>query len=338
MLCSNCDTAEASSLCKECDDFFCKECSTIHLKVKQYKTHHFEPCQKRTTVCVNCDSALAQHVCLDCKPTEKDFCSECSVIHTKVKKFRGHRIISSTELPVTSDDNVNLRTYCSKATKKYAIDTILFSLEKQLSLWFEDVFEADSFTDYKFWSSLLSGTSSMFIFYGLSKILLGQYTTVFHIVLGGFILTRLRQSQPRLKHEIVPPPLFPSTTPNLSSVKQLRKDFTLENFPDDSNGNGNGCQQYSSMAYSSRVGSSSISRRDSNGLNNNARNDGFSGLGTSTARPNDATDSEFKDEFWYPLQGKLASFRSRGVRAYKPKQKRNKNPEPEAELYSYGDN
>jgi hypothetical protein len=330
MHCSNCDTAEALLACKECIESFCKECSEIHLKVKQYRNHCFEPFPNSITMCINCDTAPSKYCCLDCAPGENDFCNDCSVIHTKIKQFRGHRILSSNEKATHTKKSADSRTRTSKksqATRILSVEmennigAVIDTLEKLVTTCYEEVFDADSFADYTFWRSLLGGLISIFIFYATSKALLGQFSTVLHVVMGGLILARMRQSRQKLNHMMNPLHQFrPDSSTSSSNVEQNREDFSLRNFPEDSiSAEPHNIKKFSSRSYGSRpVCGLSTAKGSSNRLSSD-----------------DGLDKEFKDEFWYPLEGKAASFRPR-KRPYVSRKKKKQAPLPDGELYSYG--
>ncbi|KAJ1424040.1 hypothetical protein B484DRAFT_432486, partial [Ochromonadaceae sp. CCMP2298] len=95
-LCSNCDTATASHTCQQCaaPNDFCLECKTLHTKLKAFRHHSFTALTSEAArSCCNCESAEAKFLCRQCPEGERFLCLGCSLIHPKVRAFRGHALV-----------------------------------------------------------------------------------------------------------------------------------------------------------------------------------------------------------------------------------------------------
>jgi hypothetical protein len=100
MECSNCEGLRTPTLlCTHCNSPFCEDCSLYHPKVKAFKGHtNFEPYTppasqaSKKRVCSNCEEDEAKFECSACPPEDSLFCMGCSIVHPKVKAFRGHTL------------------------------------------------------------------------------------------------------------------------------------------------------------------------------------------------------------------------------------------------------
>lgn len=99
--CTNCDCRVAKKMCLDLptgENLFCLDCAEYHLRIKKFKTHRFEDYiskddgagQERT--CGNCEESLAKFVCDTCEDECKYLCLGCSILHTKVKIYRNHKV------------------------------------------------------------------------------------------------------------------------------------------------------------------------------------------------------------------------------------------------------
>lgn len=68
---------------------------SIHGKVKAFKDHEFELVQQKVILCSNCESSEAKYVCRQCEELSKYLCLGCSLIHPKIKQYRGHSVVAT---------------------------------------------------------------------------------------------------------------------------------------------------------------------------------------------------------------------------------------------------
>lgn len=100
VLCCTCEFASATLTCVICStikdkEFFCKQCSELHLGVMNYSNHSFSAVTQDSNLCSNCEYNVAKFSCLDCPLLEQNYCLACSMAHPKIKATRNHRIYRS---------------------------------------------------------------------------------------------------------------------------------------------------------------------------------------------------------------------------------------------------
>ena len=83
---------EISTICEECREFYCKDCSDSHLILKATRNHVLID-----LLSTNCDICLgkgieskARTICKECR---EFYCKECSDSHTILKATRDHILI-----------------------------------------------------------------------------------------------------------------------------------------------------------------------------------------------------------------------------------------------------
>lgn len=117
MLCSNCEFNRASLQCTDChkiegaDSVFCSKCSKFHSSIKAFKDHSFEEFKETRSaviLCTNCETEQSQFQCNNCPESDSYFCGACSIIHSKIKSFRNHRIksVTSSDLSLNNHDGM----------------------------------------------------------------------------------------------------------------------------------------------------------------------------------------------------------------------------------------
>ena len=84
---------EISTICEECREFYCKDCSDSHLILKATRNHVLID----LLILTNCDICLgkgieskARTICKECR---EFYCKECSDSHTILKATRDHILI-----------------------------------------------------------------------------------------------------------------------------------------------------------------------------------------------------------------------------------------------------
>lgn len=110
--CSNCDCRVAKKICLDLpsgENLFCLDCAEYHLRIKKFKTHRFEDYISKDGhgagkehTCGNCEENLAKFVCDSCEDECKYLCLGCSMLHTKVKIYRNHKMEPLYALPSTT--------------------------------------------------------------------------------------------------------------------------------------------------------------------------------------------------------------------------------------------
>ena len=80
------------TICKECREFYCKDCSDSHLLLKATRNHVL--IDLLSTYCVIClGKGIESNVRTVCKDCREFYCKECSELHTLMKATRTHKLI-----------------------------------------------------------------------------------------------------------------------------------------------------------------------------------------------------------------------------------------------------
>lgn len=105
-ICSNCEYETATQLCSTCsadsstpvgDTIYCENCFRLHLQLKPFRLHVGQPyraAEAARASCSNCDTELGKFKCMHCPEGENRLCNGCSILHTRIKQFRGHAIVA----------------------------------------------------------------------------------------------------------------------------------------------------------------------------------------------------------------------------------------------------
>lgn len=203
-LCTNCEFAVATLKCVNCPDsvsLFCKECSTIHTKVKQSRTHTFTNYKANVTkrICCNCDSEVSRYVCSNCSENDKFLCVGCSIIHPKVKTFRGHIVspINNTQEQETIISWSNLTRKSISETFGEVLEIVLIRLDNLN----EDILHG-SYSDSNYWKAILIIFSILSLFLGIMRFLFGRRSVFVSFAAAGLIFVWSRSQQAKRKQPI----------------------------------------------------------------------------------------------------------------------------------------
>ena len=109
-ICSNCEYETATLLCSTCresadgslhctgDDspIYCENCFRLHLQLKPFRQHVSQPyraAEAARALCSNCEAEVGKFKCMHCPEGENRLCNGCSILHARIKQFRGHAIV-----------------------------------------------------------------------------------------------------------------------------------------------------------------------------------------------------------------------------------------------------
>lgn len=134
LICKNCDFNYASKICIQCandNSSFCVDCSILHSKLKCFKGHNFDDVIiQKLRICSNCESSEAKFECNICLDPENCFCSACSILHSKIKAYRSHSLVSIAKdyssTISTSHSNVFIRLFSFLVPSYNDIRSILY--------------------------------------------------------------------------------------------------------------------------------------------------------------------------------------------------------------------
>ena len=178
--CSNCDICAAVYECKQCIDgsrLFCEQCMTIHVKVKPFKEHTFQRLQKRVILCNNCDSSQAKYVCRECDESCRYLCVGCSVIHPKIKAFRGHMVTA-----LASDGNSSSAiNHLLKIPN--SLDELSTTLAQIIELIYRNL-SSLSWTDPLFIQTLVGLIAVSVGYYTIIRFVFAKYSSVVNIAMA----------------------------------------------------------------------------------------------------------------------------------------------------------
>lgn len=182
--CYNCDIASAKYRCLQCptkESAFCVDCKEIHNRTKGCSSHTFCEIVKKKNVCNNCETSEAKFICKDCDESSKYLCLGCSVIHPKIKAFRGHTVILHGEQfnsrggahdnAQTTKVNVSTIDWMS-ASMVQTVDTVYFDLTSR------------NFTDLVFWRTLIFSIFGSVSYYLTSRLIFRKYASLVNIALA----------------------------------------------------------------------------------------------------------------------------------------------------------
>jgi hypothetical protein len=179
-LCTNCDAAAACYRCKNCpllESLFCETCLNFHIKVKASRDHTFETLQRKALTCANCDSSGAKFACRQCEESSRYFCVGCSVIHPKIKQFRGHEVVAlqtqqSADIPFRSTGHVPQNLKDLSATLAHAIDVAYYN------------FTNLSWTDARLWQTLAIVLIITLAYYVVVRTFFAKYSSIVNIAVA----------------------------------------------------------------------------------------------------------------------------------------------------------
>jgi hypothetical protein len=179
-LCTNCDAATACYRCKNCpplESLFCETCMNFHTKVKASRDHTFETLERQALSCANCDGSGAKFACRQCAEPSRYFCVGCSVIHPKIKQFRGHEVVAlqtqrSADIPFRSGGRVPQNLKDLSATLAQAIDVAYYN------------FTNLSWTDARLWQTLAILLIITLAYYVVVRTFFAKYSSVVNIAVA----------------------------------------------------------------------------------------------------------------------------------------------------------
>jgi hypothetical protein len=217
LLCSNCDSDTSRFRCVECDSPFCEECSRIHVKVKNFRTHAIEPLAEDHCVnrkCCNCEEQDSKFYCKDCGDDDKYLCVGCSVLHPKIKSFRGHNVAALNRSSFTKRDSPNL-------TLSRLQQLFLEHIESIYTVLIEG-----SLGEMRFWRACLSMIVMALVYFLVTKALLGSAAMIWNV---GVAISFYYRSIFRSSNAVEPSPKHREQNPGSDAANSI-DDFSNE-FP-----------------------------------------------------------------------------------------------------------
>ena len=277
--CSNCDVASAVYKCQQCpqaESEFCEACMKLHTKVKAYRDHSFELIRKELVLCGNCEESEAKFVCRQCGDSCKYLCVGCSVMHPKIKAFRGHQVVS-TQSTTANANHFEFQfptslDHLSDLVAK-AIDTVYYNLI------------SSSWKDKLFWKTIGAVLLVTLLYYSIVRIIFTKYSSLVNMATGiglyqWFQSTKFRV--PDSEKKLITGKADPVTRASAVSQSMFSPTAGISLCGNSRSG---GSSSFNSGGKTPRGWNVSLDQFDKN---------------------------EFKDEFWYSTEDKKASLRPRG--------------------------
>jgi hypothetical protein len=149
----------------------------FHTKVKASRDHTFETLERQALSCANCDGSGAKFACRQCAEPSRYFCVGCSVIHPKIKQFRGHEVVAlqtqrSADIPFRSGGRVPQNLKDLSATLAQAIDVAYYN------------FTNLSWTDARLWQTLAILLIITLAYYVVVRTFFAKYSSVVNIAVA----------------------------------------------------------------------------------------------------------------------------------------------------------
>lgn len=146
------------------------------MKIKSCREHTLEAIQRKPTICSNCDSSDAKFICRECDPTCCYLCVGCSVIHPKIKAFRGHQVVSIQSNSIARKSTINFRLPTSwddlNVTLTHAIDTIHINLTTL------------TWSDALFWKTVAAVLLCTLTYYSIVRTLFASYSSIVNMAVA----------------------------------------------------------------------------------------------------------------------------------------------------------
>jgi hypothetical protein len=130
--------------------------------------------EKVESICYNCESEVAKFSCQNCKAPENFFCVGCSILHPKIKLFRNHSI---SPIENTESENIDINKYLSNYSNYATFEDFAEGFNSLL----DDIYENLSkprFDSLNFWKSSLIVVVIIFVYYSISKLIFGHYSSI----------------------------------------------------------------------------------------------------------------------------------------------------------------
>lgn len=190
MICDNCDIRTANWQCLTCPSNLsrlCEDCLSLHKRTKSFRNHKLEPLPqpKVAQICRNCDQNPSKFECTSCGVEDKYLCMGCSVMHGKIKQFRGHRVIP---LETSSSDAISVVS--SDEEPHFLMNFCIRMLEDHVERSLQPRWTTDWLLSFSFISILC------IIYFVLTKRFCGPFQPVVHFLILVALIRRALPSSP----------------------------------------------------------------------------------------------------------------------------------------------
>lgn len=179
-LCGNCDAHPALWRCLQCDkdvSALCAECVTLHSKTKAFREHTVVPLRPtKAETCRNCEETVSKFECTTCGEANKYLCLGCSLIHPKIKQFRGHVVH-----PLDEGETDSL---CSRRSGRGALgqSPSIPALARQFFEQQVDIILNRPWGSSQWIASVCIVLATFLTYYVAIKVFCGQFASAVHLV------------------------------------------------------------------------------------------------------------------------------------------------------------